>query len=481
MWGILIGSYVILQSGYIWVAIKRQNKEGKKSDLFYMVGAPIAKRFSTKQIRQLISEAGMNHITKIYPKHQWHKGMRDYQTSRIGILYSLISLFTLLALLAASGYHPSHSIEPEVPRPAYGEGDQVYPVTFTVEGTHIQGEVPLILEEQLPDKEEAKRIVSLYQGQLMQVFLGDNIDSGKVSEKLTLPEKYRQTTDAKQIYLTYRSLTPDYLTQAGELRKNLMEAGKYYPVALEVTLTYGEASVKDVYHFNLYKEVKEGTPPSTQIKESIKVEADKVLLAKTLVDQVSKVQWSSKERGIHGGLVFLLGILVALLAYIYKEKELGEAVKKREERILFDLPNMVNKLILLIGAGMTFSRAWYKIVADYEARHREERPLYEEMNRVLMDLSNGVPETEALEAFGKRCRRIEVIRLSSVLSQNLKRGSRSMNTALMTLGREAWEIRASEAKKLGEKASTKLLIPMAIGLLTVLLIVIAPIFMTMQL
>lgn len=154
---------------------------------------------------------------------------------------------------------------------------------------------------------------------------------------------------------------------------------------------------------------------------------------------------------------------------------------ERQDEILFDFPNVVNKLTILMNAGMTFSRAWFKIVDDYKRQNGKMRVLYEEMLQVQKDLQMGVSEADAIEAFGKRCRNIEVIRLSSILVQNLRRGSHSLTIALKELSVEAWSIRTSNARKLGEKASTKLLIPMAISLFTVLLIVIAPTFMKMQL
>ena len=95
-------------------------------------------------------------------------------------------------------------------------------------------------------------------------------------------------------------------------------------------------------------------------------------------------------------------------------------------------------------------------------------------------MQNGMPEGEALEAFGKRVGTKEVMRMSALLIQNLKRGNRGLTEVLKQLSNEAWEIRINNARLLGEKASTRLLLPMGISLITVIVIVIAPTIMSMN-
>jgi tight adherence protein C len=56
-----------------------------------------------------------------------------------------------------------------------------------------------------------------------------------------------------------------------------------------------------------------------------------------------------------------------------------------------------------------------------------------------------------------------------------------MTIALKQLSGEAWTIRTTTARRLGEKASTKLLLPMGISLITVIIIVMVPTFMAMKL
>ncbi len=64
------------------------------------------------------------------------------------------------------------------------------------------------------------------------------------------------------------------------------------------------------------------------------------------------------------------------------------------------------------------------------------------------------------------------------MSQNLKRTRRDYGTFKQVI--QAFEERKARAKRLGEEAGTKLLLPMFLMLAVVLIIVIVPAFLTMQ-
>lgn len=67
-----------------------------------------------------------------------------------------------------------------------------------------------------------------------------------------------------------------------------------------------------------------------------------------------------------------------------------------------------------------------------------------------------------------------------MLSQNLRKGSRGITDLLAREAEEAFEDRKNMAKKLGEEAGTKLMIPMFIMLAVVFVIVTVPAFFSIQ-
>lgn len=86
----------------------------------------------------------------------------------------------------------------------------------------------------------------------------------------------------------------------------------------------------------------------------------------------------------------------------------------------------------------------------------------------------GVSEGAAYEKFGKRTGVREYIRLSTFLTQNVKKGSTMLLQQLHEEAKEAEEMRMRNARKLCEEASTKLLLPMIMLLLVVMILIMFP-------
>lgn len=167
-------------------------------------------------------------------------------------------------------------------------------------------------------------------------------------------------------------------------------------------------------------------------------------------------------------LVFASAVL--LLVFYITDRELDERIKKRAFYIQYDFPDFLNKLVLLINAGMTVSRAWEKIVRD----RKNMTPLYEELNITYIEIRNGKPEMAAYEDFARRCRVKEITKFITAVIQNLRRGSGELVPLLKLQSNECWQLRKSMAKRLGEEASTKLVFPLMIMFIGILVIVILP-------
>ena len=140
-----------------------------------------------------------------------------------------------------------------------------------------------------------------------------------------------------------------------------------------------------------------------------------------------------------------------------------------------EFPEFVNKLTLLVNAGMTISRAWEKIINE----NRKDHILYEEMCCALAEIRAGKPEGTAYEEFARRCHVKEVTKFVSVIVMNLRRGGAEVVPVLREQGHECWEMRKNAARELGEQAGTKILIPMMIMFLGIVLIVATPAVLSM--
>jgi len=172
----------------------------------------------------------------------------------------------------------------------------------------------------------------------------------------------------------------------------------------------------------------------------------------------------------------LLGAVIFLVQASRRRKSRSE----RQRQLLRDYPEVVSKLTLLMEAGSTIRLAWERIVDDY-VRHREKTReyVYEEMLHTRNRISLGVSEEVAYEEFGRSCGNIRYLRLSSVLVQNLRKGSSGVLPLLRKEAAEAYCDRREQAKQRGEEAGTKLLLPMAGILVVILSMVLISAFMSL--
>lgn len=178
---------------------------------------------------------------------------------------------------------------------------------------------------------------------------------------------------------------------------------------------------------------------------------------------------------------YLAAAVVILLPFLWRRQQ-KELLAKRETQLMLDYPELVNKIMLLLSAGLTIRGCFERICREYEQRlgdGKERRYVYEEIGYSLQEMKNGVPEAEAIEAFGKRCRQISYLRLASVINQNIRKGAEGLTDLLEVEAMEAFEKRKEAVKVMGETAGTKLLLPMVLMLGVVMAIVIVPAFMTM--
>jgi hypothetical protein len=178
--------------------------------------------------------------------------------------------------------------------------------------------------------------------------------------------------------------------------------------------------------------------------------------------------------------IFLGLFIICILPLVWREKQ-KKKEEKRKLQMLCDHPEIVNRIMLLLGAGMTIKGAMERMVLEYiqqKERGSDMRYAYEEMRVCLQDINNGMNQGMAIENFGRRCQLIPYIRFSTIVTQNLKKGSAGIMSILEQDAASSFERRKEMVKQLGEEASTKLLFPMIIMLGLVMAIVLIPAFMT---
>lgn len=179
----------------------------------------------------------------------------------------------------------------------------------------------------------------------------------------------------------------------------------------------------------------------------------------------------------------VLGLLGAVLSIFWKKDQEKKMQKAKKEQMLMDYPEIIGQLTMLMEAGMTSKATWKKITDDYKvhkSRTGKIRPAYEEMLYTWQEMQSGVPESECYERFADRCELSPYMKMGALLSQNIRKGTKGLSEMLSMEAIEAMEERRNRAKRLGEEAGTKLMIPMLMMLIVVMIIVIVPAFMSIQ-
>lgn len=175
--------------------------------------------------------------------------------------------------------------------------------------------------------------------------------------------------------------------------------------------------------------------------------------------------------------LFMVVTIIATIGLpFYLDYRLNEKIEAKRMSIQLEFPEFINKLLLLVNAGMTISKAWEKIVLE----NKKRTPLYNELEITMAEISGGKPEAVAYEEFARRCKIKEVIKCVSIIVLNLKKGGAQVVPALREQADDCWELRKAAARQQGEKASSKLMLPMAIMLIGIIMIVVLPAVLAMQ-
>jgi len=180
------------------------------------------------------------------------------------------------------------------------------------------------------------------------------------------------------------------------------------------------------------------------------------------------------EDGMNFHLIWIMGIIVAILLYLREKDNDRQKLEKKKRELLKDYPDIVSKLIVFIGAGLSVRQSWEGIVKDYESENKEKRYAYEEMAKSLARLKTGTQENVVYKEFGRSCLLRQYMKLASLLEQNRKSGISTLSTLLGMESQSAWEERLNLAKREGEELNTKLLLPLFMMLLIVMMMIIVP-------
>lgn len=329
-------------------------------------------------------------------------------------------------------------------------------------------------------REEAQVLYQEFAARLPELILGKNVSMEQVTEDLELAESF----EGYPFIVNWKSSRTDILRSTGAVQR-VEEATE---VVLTALISYGELEWQETIGVKI-------CPPLLTEEEKLVQEITKMLTVSEGSSRGMEVWELPRDYGgdaliwkeviRNSGHIFIIGgVLIAILLFGMADKDLHDELMARREAMKRKYPDVVQKLLLYLGAGMTVRAAFQKVASEYEEECRKEKAvktaynqfIYREIAYMCRELQTGVSEVTAYENFGRRVGVQEYLRLTTLLSQNLKKGNSTLLQRLKEETERANLERMQNTRKLGEEASTKLLVPMVLLLLDVMLMVMIPAF-----
>ena len=158
-------------------------------------------------------------------------------------------------------------------------------------------------------------------------------------------------------------------------------------------------------------------------------------------------------------LALIVGFVFAGLAYYYFGTVTKKRILKRSDELLHDFSEVVSKLALLTNAGMILREAWQEVAFAGTST------IYTEMQTTVNEMNNGVSEIDA-----------EIKKFTSTIIQGMTKGNSVLTAMLQEQSKEVWQLKKQLVRREGEKAASKLLIPICVMFVGILIMIIVPIF-----
>lgn len=389
-----------------------------------------------------------------------------------------------LGILGLDAYHSTKEIKGGLQRNAYGEGSESKELVVKSNQGET-AEIEVEVEERKYTEKETEKMFERCISKLEKKILAKNKSLDHIEKNMDLVTEL----SGEEVDIAWELDRYDVMNIYGELKTQAAQTDGTM-VKLRAVLTYqANPTMQAVYECTamIYPEDSEvnGTFRG-QVLEAIEKEnantgtKEEMRLPEKIGETTVTYFTPMEQRGI---VLLCMTILIGILFVALQKQRETEAKQERKQQMIRDYPEIMNKLTLLLGAGMIVRKAWKRIVDDYEAEKEQRgiRYAYEEMKQTIFEMESGIPEAESYERFGRRCQVQQYMKLGTLLSQNLRKGTKGLSKILKIEAMQAFEERKARVKRLGEEAGTKLLFPMFLMLGIVLVIIIVPAFMSIQL
>lgn len=420
----------------------------------------------------------------LYPKSVVEKKKRNHLMKNVRYFLIILAFSGGMALISnvAGSKTDSDLKENVIKRPGHEEGNSTLSLQIMTKSGSELCEMPLQIGSQRYTDEKLDKYASSLSEYLRTEILNNNESSMRVVSDLELPDSVK----GNPLSISWHSNRPEIISDTGEIldfQTNDEETAKE-EVSLTAIYSYDDYCAEDRFELTVLKPALTG---KDRLVRDIRIAIDDVLsntatreriILPKEVDGVEVMYKESRERT--DIVILVLGVIIAFLVRSARDRKVEEQLKERNEQMLIDYPKIVNRYVLYYLAGLNTRSVWKLICEDYQSRKEGGmRYAFEEMVTAYRAMGEGMSEIKAYEMFAGRCGLSKYKTFVNLIEQLVSNGNEQISDLLEEEVNRAGKERVNRAKISGEKAATKLLLPMFMMLLCVITIVIVPAFVGM--
>lgn len=408
----------------------------------------------------------------------------DIQTiiSKGKLYFEIIFLFSFLAIVSGIMQQQKNETlnKGKIEKVESGEGSRKEKVELYVKDYDQSKKVSINIPEKTLTQEEITQIFKTAKKEAEKKFLNKNTSLDEIRSSVNLPKSLLNDLVECKWNIEENSL----ISFDGKLKKDkIPKQGKILNASVTLVCQKQEC----IYNFSfcvkppIYSKIDQ---VSNKVKEKIKKQKkEKSYIQLPAKINGHKLKWSYPKQHTQV-LLLMLGAFICVMLYLRVYEETTQKEKARSRELNYYYAEIVSKMCLFLGAGMTTRMIWEKMSLTYLKQRQKNEiatiAVYEEMLLTYNQMQEGLSEIEAYQEFAIRCKETKYKKLVSLIIQNIQKGQQEMIALLEQETDVAFSERKLYAKKKGEEASTKLLLPMMIMLFIVIAILIIPAIFAFQ-
>ncbi len=437
--------------------------------------------YKSKSGMNLFPEINGKKLMSLYPGKPVKQLVKEYYKDKISKII-LATIFIIAIVIAVSiSRLTSNTVTKENSLPRNDVGNGKYSVNLSASTDDYRyGEIEVKVEERLLSDAECDSMMDELYNHLTEIVPGENEGFNHIEKDMVFPAK----VDNYPFSLRWES--SDYLIvdSNGHINnEDINEEG--VPIDIKVIMSYRKREkTYDIKAIIYPVTLSEDEKRISELKDALLSEDEK---SKTksqykLPDFINgkPISWKETKQPVVP-IVIILGVCLIIGIWFGTDKDLTSKYEERNRQMIIEYAEFVSKLQILLSSGSTIRKAMEKIAEDYKRNRQkggEYKYVYEELLLCIRKLRDGVDEAGCYEFFGNRCGIVCYKKLTSLLIQNLRKGTEGILEAMDNEVRMAFEERKAVARRMGEEAQTKMIFPMMLMLSVVMLIIMIPAYLS---